>query len=286
MTEDEIQLIDYLRIIIKKRWLIIGGTVFFMVTALVISLFLPKSYQTSLQLKIGEVWGKSIENHYRVAEIINSEPFIYRLKKKMGLTESLNQIKRKKSITAEIIEAGGTRDARFPILVRIVSRGSTPNEAVRMSTTVADLVIKEHLLMFDELMKEHHLYESKLEKQIQVIQLAIDELDETIKGQRKDPKVSPPAVILLQAQLEQKQSQLLGIIRELRDVKINNTSRARTQNTRVVLPPAIPEDPVNPKITFNVLIAGVIGLISMLMLAFFLEYIGQVKQREQNPKES
>ncbi len=44
-VSDEIELIDLLHVIWKWKYLIIGGTVFFAVTAIIISLVMPKIYR-------------------------------------------------------------------------------------------------------------------------------------------------------------------------------------------------------------------------------------------------
>ena len=124
-------------------------------------------------------------------------------------------------------------------------------------------------------MSEHKRYEKGLESHVAVIKKELQQLDKIIKTQRTNPSVNAPAVILLQAQLEQKQTQLVGLIRELRDVRISNS---RSQNTRVVFPPAVPEDPANPKVVLIVSIAGITGLMVVLLLAFFLEYLAQNKR--------
>ncbi len=280
MPEEEVELIDYLRVIWKRRWLIVGGTLICMLAALVVSLLLPKVYETSLNLQIGRVWEKPIESPYRVTEIINSEPFLDKVRKKMGLDQTAHEMKTGKVVVAESIEGGKISDQGNPILVSILTKARTPEKTVELVQTVADLVIQEHKPRFDELISEYVRYEKELKDQIQVIQKEIDELDVILKRQRTNPKVNAPAVILLQAQLEQKQSQLLEFVRELRDVRMNNTSRARTEKTQVILPPVLPEDHVTPKTRLNVLIAGIFGLISVLMLAFFLEYLERVKRRE------
>jgi len=274
MPEEEVELIDYLRVIRKRRWLIVGGTIACMIAALLISLLSPKVYEANLSLKVGQVWQNPLDDPNRVAEVINSEPFLDKVRQKTDLGKTAYKMKKEKIVVAKAIE-------KAAILVNLTTRANSPEKAVELAEVTADLVIQEHRARFDELMSEHLRYEKELGNQIQIIQKAIEELDAALKRQRTNPQVNAPAVILLQAQLEQKQSQLLGFVRELRDVRMANTAKARTENTKVVLPPVFPEDHVNPKIKLNVLIAGIVGLITVLMLAFFLEYLEQVKRRVQ-----
>ena len=53
ITEDEIELIDLLRIIWKWKYLIIGGTLFCTLAAIGLSYFMPKIYQIDMVLRPG-----------------------------------------------------------------------------------------------------------------------------------------------------------------------------------------------------------------------------------------
>ena len=182
--------------------------------------------------------------------------------------------------------AKGREGGKAPLLVNIAARANAPERAVDLAETAAELVVQAHKPLFDDLMGQHRRYEEKLDKQVQVIQKELGELEGAIKSNRTSPQVNAPAVILMQAQLEQKQSQLLGFIRELRDVRIHNTSSAYSEGTRVVLPPVLPEHHTNPRVKLNTLIAGIIGFMSTLMLAFLLEYLKNVKIREETNKKA
>lgn len=277
---EQVELIDYLRVIGKRKWLIVSGTVGCVLAAAVVSLILPKEYETSLQLTVARVWGNEMENPRRVVAIINSEPFLDKVRQKANLNLTLHEMKRKNIVSAQTSDAGTVNPTNNSILVNVVTRGSTPEEAVKTAGTVGDIVISEHQPRFKELLEARLDYERKLENQIQLIQKDVQELDSTIRRLSTNPQVSAPAVILLQAQLEQKQSQLVGFLRELRDVKLNNTASELTQNTRVVLPPVVPQQKASPRIAINVVIAGIVGLIATLAMVFFLGYLERVQLRE------
>ncbi len=273
LSEEEVELIDYLRVIWKRRWLIVGGTLACMVVALVVSLMQPKMYQTTLDLKIGQVWQNPIDDPNQVAAVINNEPFLDKVRQKTGLSYTAYKMKKAKTVVAKVVD-------KAPLLVNVVTKEHSPKKAVELAETVADLVIHEHQLRFDELMSEHIRYEKELEGQVQTMQRDIQELETTLKHQRTNSQADASAVILLQTQVEGEKGLLVNFIRELRDVKSNNTSKARSENTRVIFPPPLPEDHVNPRTGLNMVIAGIVGLMTFLMLVFFLEYLDQVKRRE------
>jgi uncharacterized protein involved in exopolysaccharide biosynthesis len=55
MKEDTIDLVDYLRVIWKRKGLIIVGTLVCMVAAGVASLMLPEIYRAEALIKIGKI---------------------------------------------------------------------------------------------------------------------------------------------------------------------------------------------------------------------------------------
>lgn len=68
MEQQEVELIDYLNVIWKRKYLIVGGTLVAAAAALVVSLSLPKTYEVSRTLKIGVLQGKSIETREAVMD--------------------------------------------------------------------------------------------------------------------------------------------------------------------------------------------------------------------------
>jgi uncharacterized protein involved in exopolysaccharide biosynthesis len=62
--EQEIELIDYLIVIWKRKGLIIGGTLISVLTALVVDLSMPKLYKVSRTLKIGRLPIRVTQNVY------------------------------------------------------------------------------------------------------------------------------------------------------------------------------------------------------------------------------
>lgn len=278
MNQEEIELSVYINILWKRRRLIIGGVLICMLLAWPMSLLIPKVYETSLFLEVGQVWEKPLDDTYRVAEIINSEPFLDKIRERTHFPMTASEMRRHGIITARTVEGNKKAVMVIPSLVEIVSRDGAPEKTIDLAQAAADLLIQEHKNRFDALMKEYGNYESNLEEQSGKVQKEIEELDALLKRQRTNPQVNAPAVILLQAQLEQKQSQLLGYVRELRDVRISNRSNTRTENTRVIYPPILPIDYVSPKIVQNVVIAGVAGITILILLVFLLESINKMKE--------
>ena len=277
--EHEIELFDYLRVIWDRRWLIIGGTLACMVGTLGISLLVPKVYEAHFDFEIGRVWEKPIYDPYTLAEIFNSGPFQEKLIEKLIVREIIAEHADREIVQTNVIEVG-ERGKKRPVLVRVTTKAASREKARKIAEVVIESVLHQHQIRFDELMKAHYLYQKELDKQVKIINKEKDDLDAILKHQRANSQVTAPEVLLLQAQLEQNQKQWLALSQELRDAKTSNASKAYSENTKVVLPPVVPKNPVSPNIMFNVGIAGFIGLMTSTMLAYLLEYLASMAIRK------
>jgi uncharacterized protein involved in exopolysaccharide biosynthesis len=278
---EQVQLIHYLRVLKKRRWLILIGTLISILMAGVTSALLPKEYETSLQLRIGQVWGKAVDDTYRVAEIINSEPFLDRVRKDTNVSKSAQDMKRHEDVIASVAESGRQLSGgKYPILLNVKTVGPSPEKVLEIAETVARLAIQDHQLRFAQLQREYTSYERQLTDKIRLVQTGIDELNATLIRQYTSSRVNPEAVILGQADRDKQEANLISLLRELRDVRVNNASKVLTQNTEIVFPPVLPEKPIRPKTRLNLILAGLVGNIVFVIMAFFLEYLERTKEQQ------
>lgn len=278
-NEDEIELIDLLRVIWSRRVFIVFTTLILMAGAGVVSQILPKKYETTALIQIGRVWEKEIESPYLTKEWIFSDAFLSQIIKKLGLDTTPDQMRKKKSIEVKVLESGPSGN-KTPLLLSVRVQSEIPEQTVAVSEAVASLLIETHQVRFQERLHEYQVYAEGLSHDVSQIENATRELELLIKKQQLAPVVNAPSVILLQSQLEQKNVQLLGFKRELKDVRINNNSKIMTENTRLVSPPITPTKPVAPRVFFLISLAGALGGAAALFLAFFLEYLKQARSRE------
>jgi len=267
--EDEVTLYDYIKVVRKRKWLIVIGTCACILTAGLVSLSLPKTYEAVLDLRIGKVWGTPIADNHLVSQKLSSEALLVKVIEKLGPEISSQSLRG--TLRTSVLPGG---------LVRLVARANTPPEAVKVVNAVATLVVEEHQDRYDRAMAPYYQYEKDLAGRIKKVESHISGMKATLSHLQKDPQTSAPAVILLQAQLEQKEAQLVGFVRELRDVNINNHSLMKSHMTQIENPPVEPESPVAPRKKRIVLIAGVLGGMVALFMAFFLEYLEKMREEE------
>ena len=92
-------------------------------------------------------------------------------------------------------------------------------------------------------------------------------LENTCKKQINDYITRRENEKLKLEELNGKSKRLLEEIKDL-EFKKNNV-----QNVEILQPPTSSQHPVKPRIALNVMLAGVLGFLAMLFLAFFLEYV-------------
>jgi len=271
ILEKEVELIDYIRVVWRRRRLIVFSTIISIMLAGIVSFFMPPVYEVTAQLRIGRVWDKEIESHYLTKELVGSDGFLSRVIKRLNLPLTPYIMKKRKTISVEVLEGGGASQ-RFPLLLNIQIRTNDPQQALDISNAVSSILIEEHQGRYEEKLKEYRSYEEELKREVGRIEEQINDLERMIKKQSLSPSVNAPSVILLQAQLEQKNVQLLNLKKELKDTRLNNASSIITEMTKLISPPILPKERISPKIELNMAIAGFLGFFLALTLALFLEH--------------
>lgn len=279
IIEKEVELIDYLRVIWRRRKLIVLGTIGSMILAGVASFAMSPVYEATAQVRIGRVWDKEIESPYLTRELVGSDDFLSRVIKQLNLSVTPYLMKKQRTIRVEVVE-GGVAGQSLPLLLSIQVRSTDPQQAVDISNTISHILIDEHQRRYEEKLKEYRSYEKELGQEVGRIEEQINDLEKMIKKQLLNPSVNAPSVILLQAQLEQKNVQLLNFKKELKDTRINNVSSIVTETTKLISPPVLPKDQINPRIKLNMALAGLLGFFLILVITFFLEYLEKNRIRE------
>lgn len=375
MPEEEVELIDYLRVIGKRRPLIVGGTLACMIGALGINFWLPKVYQGSMILETGKIYGLAksdqqeklelIEDPKSIEAVLKSDSMLYELKKRIDYDRDLKALKRAISV-----------DVKTNPLVVVTLKLSDPQAIVDGLNFLAERIINDHKSKYeltirtldgenlaihektknltgkiqdnkrkeDELQKKiknveaqiliesgqintDNAYQKIVEDQIKTIMEAIAESKKRIAD--LDLKAASPLEILFlqttlqnhdlrladfkkeindlrqreserQKQIAERQKQMADLRNQITDLRSQSADlesqiqdfkrtiltlenfQAISENTRYRSQPVVLENPVSPRKGLNTVIAALIGFMTTLMLAFFLEYLEQVRQRKQD----
>jgi len=267
---EEVDLMDYLKIVWKWKYLIIIGTVVCAAIAGMVSLSLPRVYETTEVIEIGRVVGSSLANVKAVKSIMESESFADEVIHTLNLNENPRHLLERIKVQV----TNGTN------MLKISVQGKSPEEAVRIARTMANLVINDHKDKFNKLMKLQNSYKEDLARDVKKMEEEIALRMDTLESISKDPGVNIPAVILLQQGLLEARNRLTALKGKLQSLEISLTS-SNSYNTRVVAEPVAPRSAISPKVRLNILISAVLGFMVFILLSFFLEYIQKYKKENE-----
>lgn len=369
MPQEEIELIDYLRILLKRRWLIIGGTLTCALAALVVGFFWPKTYEGSVILEVGKIYTTQpekvelIEDPKNIEPLLKSDAVVAQLRERIESKKDIESLRRDVKINTKSnplivisLKANDSKDIMtgLDFLAEWIINDHKKKESIAAQTldhNAAAIIekmkklgdkIRENGKKGKEIQKKIKNIESQIAlegEQIQTdkayqktVEEQIKALMETTAASRKQMseldvgKASPLEILFLQTTIQNQELRLSESRREVNDLKqrvddrqkqvaerrkqasdlqiqildleaqnsdlesqIENLKqsaamfeniKASSENTKYRTQPVVLEKAVSPKKGMNTIIAGILGLMTTIMLAFFLESFGQSNRRE------
>ncbi len=268
MKEYPIDLVDCLRVIWKRKILIIVGTLVCMVAGGVVNLRLPEIYRAEALISIGKTVNSrsvSLTPSFALFDaakyLAESIPAEYGLNKEEALKYPLK------------VEA-----FRDPSMIKVILEGPERRKAEELLKGVVNKLIDDHLRRAESSVQPYRVYMGKLETDIKRIQKDIAQLEVRLKKVNTG-ETDPVMVMMIQNNLWQMRTNLRDMKQNLLGY-LSVADRLSEYKTRVIGGVKAGKTPVKPKKKRNVMLAGVVGLMMSLFLAFFLEYLGKVMERE------
>ncbi len=287
MEEDGISLIDCLRVIWKRKILIIVGTLVGIVAGVTVSLRLPATYRAEVLMRIGKtvdmgpITSPSFALLDTIVNLVKTIPNEYALEDEGALEYDLN---------AEMVK--GTS------LIKIVLEGPDERKTKELHGKVVEKLTVDHLRKIESSIRFYKVLIGKLEADIKEIQndrdrdaLEFEEMNKEMNVEVDINEADPFTLMMIQNRSIAIQNRSIAIqnnlkqsrvnIRSIRDdiflyqLTINTIEENKTRRVGGVV-----EICVKPKKIRNIMLAGVGGLMMSLFLAFFIEYLGNVRERE------
>ena len=312
--DDEVQLIDYLRVIWKWKWLIILGTFLCMVVAGVVSFNMPKIYEVSMTIEPGIIGvnrdGKFIylDSRDNIEEKIKEGLYNRRIQKALNINPLETDIK------FEVRPQKGTN------FIKVTSEWKDPEVEFGKKALV-------NLLGFISKEYENIVQQRKgdYEKQILMNQNQIKENEATLKIiQDREKELLPEiknvkdntekivrernnvlqhkgnsddiSLLIYSTTIQQNVAYFNQLSNQINDIRTKkeiasmkienlkvqidrlNLEKSIINNIRVLQNPEASLSPIKPKKRLNILLAGVIAFMMMMFLVFFVEYIQKAKR--------
>jgi len=265
----EIDLADYVRVLLKGKWLILGVTVIAVVAAVGLSLTMPKVYRVETTLELGR-FGRGqtepkasnlVEEPLQLVEKINGGIYDVSVKEALGIAE-----KDFPELKAE--------NPKNTYLVEVAVESRNAQQAKDILDKVNELVLAEHREEVDA--KEALLEEdiSRLETKIASVEEEKNNLEAQVAGLQAVAAYNPALEIKnalwdAKSDLESKKQEIENLYSRI--ISLRN-SLEEIEPTKVVRNPVVPTEPVSPKPLLNGAIAAVLGLFLGTFLAFAREW--------------
>ena len=302
LDEDEIDLIDYLKVIWKRKIGVIIITIIAVLGTSLISLFvLPKIYQSSILIKIGEINGKNIEEISDIAIALKQESILSEIAKALNwdIENSKNKIDNLRNNIK--LEKQPEED-----LIKISAQSTSPEESYQIISTLNNILLSSHQeklkqaegLINTEIenLKEQ---KQKIEKNLEAAKQSLEQIKNDISfyeqeinkrtGTESEAQglIAQSYINLLaeaKKQKEDKEFQILSLEQE--KLNLDKTIQQKEYEKKygmkmseVVVSPEIPDKPFKPNVLLNTIIAGILGLFIGIFWAFGAEYVEKNKGR-------
>ncbi len=268
IQEDEIDLKECIKVIIKRKKLILGIFIFAILASAIYSLLLPKTYETTSIIKLGSI-SEPLINKEEAKEIILNHDNLQGAIKELGLDVGFESLK--KSIKVDEIK--GTN------LLSIKITSSNIDAALMLH----DVIIKPLIAQGQEMyLKRVSLINARLKElngEISSLEEDISRVQSLITGMPKINNISQQdisvRIILLQNSLSNYESNLNALRNQRGELEL---SLANAREFKVFSQPFRPENPIAPKKTQIIILAGLAGLMLGVFLAFLKEFWQGVKK--------
>jgi len=258
---EEIDLMDYIKVIIKRKRLIWTVFLVAVIIAGIFSFISPKVYKIDTAIEIGQIGEQGVEAPADVEERIDSDVYGILIRGKLGISE-------KKYPKIETINPKGTK------LIVAEVESTKPVKAKNILEEINNLILDEHqekIKVKKELL-EKYIERSKtkvisLEEEKKNLEAKVDALQKILPYQQ-DPGTQY-ALFDTKEKLEKKKQEIENLYLEINSLQ---RSLEDIQLTKIVKVPTVSERPVKPKPLLNIVIAGVLGVFIGVFLAFGKEW--------------
>ena len=276
-TPDEWTWLEGLEVAWRARYLVVAAALLAGVVVAAIMFLVPRTYGAEATIRVGKVMDRLIADPLNVALEIGDSSMGSRLSR-AGFTDRTPETLARAVSAAVPVQGTGATTTPSPF-VTVVAEGDSGDAAKRLALAVAQLIVDDHQRRFDASMERLRVFRSQIDRQIAEVRAEVAEIDAALKTFRSKPTVDAPAILLMRAQLEEKQTQLLDFLREERDLDLNLT--IHSERTVVVADPLLPKERLRPRRTITTLAASASG---GLLAVFWALVLDGRRRRQQTPR--
>ena len=264
MEEEEIDLREYINVLLKRKGVIILIFLFAVIAAALITYFaISPVYRSSTLFSVAKIDGGPVINITEALEIIKSNVVLDEVINQISLEETIEQLR--PQITIESL--GGTN------FIKVSVEHDTPEKAKNLVENIIEVFIKQNQVEYQEQVK-------LIEDRLKVLEEQVAEFDKNIQEIEKAKKKIAVTKELSEGERQFQTSLLLSSSvteRELYNTLSNQVNSIKAslkscEDFKIINYAQLTASPIKPNKKLNILIAGVLGLFLGIFVAFFLEF--------------
>jgi len=262
IQEDEIDLREYINIIIKRKKLILNVFFIAVVITAIVSLLMPRIYEITTTVQLGSVGEFLIKNEEAKAIMLNQN-LLLSIINDLNLKITVENLQK----DIKISDISGTNLLKIKITYPGIGTALKINEAI------VNPLIAQGQNFYQE---RTAIIKGRLKELQGAIKNAEEDITRTqnmIIGIPSSKDISQAELslrmIILQNTLPKYENNLTDLRNQRNDLQI---LLSNSKDFKVFDAPIKPKNPVGPKKKQNVIIAGIFSLMFGVFLAFFLEF--------------
>lgn len=262
---EEIDLREYIGIILKRRSLIIGLLILAMLVGVILNLLIEPVYQSETIVKLSNSSGKYSNINY-AKQKIKSLTYIKKITKELNLSYSLDKLNKLRENNLEV-------DKLEDDVLAISFKSNDPQKAKQILSGIIDFFKQESLSNFERLKEEKLDYLEAINEEISKL---AEDLKESNKGvtELKNLEMSAGDKAIISNNLKDRWSNMqeikISLINKKQEIiaQINDM-----EGLEVINAPIVSKNPIRPNKLLNLAISILLGLLIGTFMAFFLEFL-------------
>jgi len=268
IQEEEIDLREYINVLIKRKGVIILIFLIAVITATLVSYFAispspPPTHKSSIVFGVAQIDGRVVINLTESLEIMKSSVLLDEAINRTGLEMSAGQLKSQ-------IEVKNLKDTNF-IEISVVDGSS--EKAKKFVENITEVFINQNQGKYQEKVKIIEGRLITLEEQITEFEKNIQEIEKVKKKITTNEELSVGErqfqISLLLSLSVTERSLYSNLNNQVNSLK---ASLKNCEDFKIIGYAQMPIASIKPNRKLNILIAGVLGLFVGVFVAFFLEF--------------
>lgn len=267
--EEEIDLRQYLFILQRWWWLIVGCALLAAVVAFAVSSWMQPVYQAQVTLLVQQAPTTGLSEYTAIltserlaqtyAQMLTGRPVLEATIARMGLSETAEQL-------AKRVKVERVRDTQ---LIRVKVEDTDPARAAAVANALAE-TFTEQVRTIQEQRYAESL--SNLKAQIDELSAVIEETQKELEARARDTTSQAQAErTRLETILAGYRNTYAALVQSYEQMRL---TAAQSADTVVLFEPAqVPREPVRPRRLMNTALAGVLGAMLAVAAAFVVEYL-------------